>query len=63
MNAFDQGHAAGLVEAAERHRIGDATSADDAETWFTAPVGQPDPEDFERGFLAGFAAYFAEVQE
>ncbi|MCK8671616.1 hypothetical protein M1M07_10855 [Rhodococcus sp. HM1] len=57
--AYAQGHAAGFREASERDHLGDATSGDDAATWFTAPVGQPDVDDYERGFVAGFAEYFA----
>ncbi|MBX4171922.1 hypothetical protein K3M35_25400 [Rhodococcus sp. DMU2021] len=37
--------------------IGDATDASDPSTWFTAPPGQPDVEEYEHGFLAGFADY------
>ena len=39
--AFTQGYDAGYAEAVERQRLGDADTAHDASTWFTAPVGQP----------------------
>lgn len=55
--AFTQGYASGYAEAVERHHIGDATDASDASTWFTTPPGQPDVEEYERGFLTGFADY------
>lgn len=57
-DAYTQGHAAGYREAVERDHSGDATSADDAATWFTAPAGLPDPFAYESGWLAGFAEYF-----
>lgn len=56
--AYTQGRAAGYAEAVAREREGDATSADDAATWFTAEPGQDDVGAYERGFLAGFAEYF-----
>lgn len=55
--AFTQGYDAGYAEAVERQRLGDADTAHDASMWFTAPVGQPHVEEYERGFLAGFADY------
>lgn len=57
-DAYEQGRAAGYAEAVEREREDDATSADDAGTWFTATPGQADVDTYETGFLAGFAAYF-----
>lgn len=58
-SAYERGQAAGHAEAAERAHIGDAISAEDAATWFTAPVGLTDVDEYERGFVAGFGRYFA----
>ena len=57
-DAYTQGHAAGYREAVERDHAGDATSADDAATWFAMPPGETDPDTYERGFLAGWAEFF-----
>ena len=57
-DAFTLGHEAGYREAVEREHTGDATSADDAATWFAAPTGVANPAEYERGFLAGWAEFF-----
>jgi hypothetical protein len=56
---YGQGHVAGYAEAVLREREGDATSGDDAATWFTASPGQIEVDQYERGWMAGFSEYFA----
>lgn len=57
-DAFTLGYEAGYREAVERDHTGDATSADDATTWLAAPTGVANPDQFERGWLAGWAEFF-----
>lgn len=57
-DAYEVGHAAGVVEAARRAQAGDATSGDQGHVWFTATPGQVGADQYERGFLAGFADHF-----
>ncbi|WP_301851155.1 hypothetical protein [Rhodococcus pyridinivorans] len=63
-NAYERGRAAGYAEAVERERHGDATVEDnDPTTWFVTPApGDPSDADlpeYERGWNAGWAEFFA----
>ncbi|WP_064257700.1 hypothetical protein [Rhodococcus sp. HS-D2] len=55
---YSRGHEAGYTEAVEREHIGDATSAVDGPTWFTAPATEDDAVEYEHGWLAGWSDYF-----
>jgi hypothetical protein len=54
---YDRGRAAGYAEALERED--DGAREQDGPTWFSCPVAEQDGDEYERGWLDGWAEYMA----
>lgn len=62
MIPYDRGHDAGYDAAELRRGLNDAQTEEDGPTWFAVPEGEAlteeEAEDYEQGFLDGFAQHF-----